>query len=134
MLNSRLGYWLPRVALLAVLVALLVGVWLGRPARFDPAVWYANSEPESFSTQRFRMTQDLIKNHLTVGMPRTQSRNLLGVPDASSQITFDAYGHPVVNDTDAYSLGFVGNAKDITTLELRYSHSGVLLKAEIVER
>ncbi len=125
---------MPRALLLVVLVSLLVAAWIGRPARFNRAVWYANAEPESLNAPRFRMTNDLIKNQIKIEMPRSQSRALLGAPDASSQITFDTHGQVIVNDTDAYSLGFVGDAKDISTLELHFDAAGRLTSVKVARR
>lgn len=132
--NSPLWRWLPRILLLAALVSLLVALFIGRPTRFSHAIWYANSEPETFDTPRSRMTSDLIRNHLKIGMPRSQSRTLLGPPDASAQVTAGPNGQFISSDTDSYSLGFIGHAKDITTLELHYSEKGNLVKVNIVKR
>lgn len=120
--------------LLAALVSLVVALFIGRPTRFSHAVWYANSEPETFDAPRSRMTSDLIRNHLKLGMPRSQSRILLGPPDALAQVTVGPNGQFITSDTDSYSLGFIGHAKDITTPELHYSEKGELVKVNVVRR
>jgi hypothetical protein len=129
-----LSRWLPRVLLLAALVSLVVALLMGRPTHFNHAVWYANTDPETFDAPRSRMTSDLIRNHLKIGMPRSESRTLLGPPDASAQVTAGPEGRFTMSDTDSYSLGFIGHAKDITTLDLHYSEKGALVKVNIVRR
>ena len=118
----------------AALMLALACILVSRRTSFDHKVWYANERPESADDPRAGMTDDLIKHRLEIGMPRTQTRALLGNPDASAQSTDGPDGRAVMNDTDAYSLGFIGKAKDISTLELHYSEAGKLTKAEVVKR
>ena len=127
---STISAWLAFTALAVLTAAYLLAE---RKNRFNHAVWYANTLPESPDCPRALMTNDLIRNQLKVGMPRSQARTLLGNPDASSQVLGTPDGF-VINPTDAYSLGFVGKAKDISTLELRYSDAGHLVSAKVVKR
>ena len=105
-----------------------------RHTGFDHTVWYANEQPETADDPRAGMVDDLIMHRLKIGMPRPQARALLGNPDASAQSMAGPEERPVVNDTDAYSLGFIGKAKDISTLEVRYDEAGKLIRVAVVRR
>lgn len=126
----RLLAFLLSAALMSALACILVS----RQTTFDYKVWYANEQPETVDDPRAGMVDDLIKHRLEIGMPRRQTRALLGAPDASTQSIAGPDDHPVVNNTDAYSLGFIGKAKDISTLELHYSEAGRLLRVEVTRR
>lgn len=47
---------------------------------FNKAVWVANPDVGDTSNPRAWMVQDLMKNHLKAGMPKTAVLNLLGTP------------------------------------------------------
>lgn len=127
---STASAWLAFTALSVLTAAYILAE---RRTHFNHAVWYANTLPESFDCPRALMANDLIRNQLKRGMPRSQARTLLGRPDASSQVRWTPTGF-VTSHADAYSLGFIGKAKDISTLELHYSDDGQLVSAKVVKR
>ena len=94
---------------------------------FDRTVWLANPQPNLQDNPRSRMTGDLTRNRLRIGMARPQARALLGQPDAQS--LYDKQ-----HNIDVYDLGNIGPMGiDPSILRLYYDAAGKLTKVEETE-
>jgi hypothetical protein len=88
------------VIAIVILATVPTLVWFQDIAnRFDRQVWLANPDPHGKDNARYRMVEDLMRNHLKKGMPQKQVREMLGEPDAQSL-------YEKVNNIDSYNLGY----------------------------
>ena len=83
--SGRLIFWVPAMALIAVVVIAWFLSSLNRGRQFDSALWQNH--------QHFRsgMVGDLLDRHQLVGMSRTEINELLGKPNGTDSNQDDSY-------------------------------------------
>ncbi|MGC4043266.1 MAG: hypothetical protein QM758_05635 [Armatimonas sp.] len=86
---------------------------------FDAHQWQAEFHSDAMEISRLRMAEDLKTRFLHAGMPRAQTRKLLGKPDAASE--FDRANH-----RDVYNLGYAQMGFDPNELVLQFDTQGHL--------
>jgi hypothetical protein len=90
---------------------------------FDKQVWVSMHDQMLPDNPRGQMYQDIIENHVKLGMSKVQVLELLGTPDFKNEINFVSY-----------NLGmWSGMGMDYDSFDLYFSKSGVLTKTRKVQ-
>jgi hypothetical protein len=91
--------------------------------KFDQQLWASMHESVDPKNPRGKMYQDLIENHVKIGMTKAQILNLLGSADLNNQERFIRY-----------NLGmWSGMRVDNDSFDLYFSESGKLTKTKKVQ-
>jgi hypothetical protein len=63
-----------------ILITLVLSLFLSCQNKFNKEIWLKENELTNYKSKRVDMTQDLIDNHLNIGMLKSEVIHLLGKP------------------------------------------------------